>query len=30
MKTDFYFFLVHIKNTWSGGVEEYGGRNADV
>ena len=23
MKTDFHFSLVHIKNTWSGGVEEY-------
>ena len=23
MKTDFHISLVHIKNTWSGGVEEY-------
>ena len=23
MKTDSHISLVHIKNTWSGGVEEY-------
>lgn len=29
--TDFHFSLVHMKNTWSRGAEEYrGGMNVDV